>query len=73
MKKTSKQSQKKCLTKFCEEETISDDVFCDNRKCADFSCMRWIKHAPYDEIIKVRRFKLDENQMCDYRIGGKYI
>lgn len=50
--------------------SIHDDYFyyCDNRECADFSCERWIKHAPFDEIIHVIRFELGKNGECKNRL-----
>lgn len=43
-------------------------VYCDNRKCADFSCQRYIKHSPYDEVITVTRYELDKDGKCKYKI-----
>lgn len=43
-------------------------IYCDNRKCADSTCMRWIKHSPMDEVITVMRFELDKNGECKNRL-----
>lgn len=43
-------------------------VYCDNRECADSACRRWYKHAPFNEVIVVRRCKLDKNGMCKDRL-----
>lgn len=43
-------------------------IYCDNRKCCDNTCLRWIKHAPYDEQITVCRYELDKNGKCKNRL-----
>lgn len=51
-------------------------IYCDNRECADMSCGRWIKHAPWDEVITVIRYELDKNGNCKHRLlsgGGRYF
>lgn len=42
--------------------------YCDNRECADYSCMRWIKHAPFSEVITVIRCELDKHGICQNRL-----
>lgn len=43
-------------------------IYCDNRKCADSTCMRWIKHSSMDKVITVMRFELDKNGKCKNRL-----
>lgn len=43
-------------------------TYCDNRNCADYSCMRWIKHSPMNEIISVARYELDKDGKCKNRL-----
>lgn len=52
------------------KKNIKGDKFkyCDNRECADMSCQRWYKHAPFDEMITVVRYKLDKDGKCKERI-----
>lgn len=43
-------------------------TYCDNRECADFSCQRWLKHAPFDEVVYVKRRELGKDGMCKDRM-----
>lgn len=63
-----KTKRKKKKTKLHTFSNETDFHYCDNGECADFSCERWIKHAPFDEIVRVIRHELDKNGHCKYRL-----
>ncbi len=43
-------------------------IYCDNRECADTSCSRWIKHAPFETVLRVIRYKKEKDGTCKYKI-----
>ena len=43
-------------------------VYCDNRRCADTTCQRWYKNAPFDELIQMNRFELKKDGTCKYKL-----
>lgn len=43
-------------------------VYCDNRKCADTTCQRWYKNAPFDELILINRFELTKDGACKHKL-----
>lgn len=43
-------------------------IYCDNRECRDMGCVRWIKHAPFDEVLTVVRHQLDKNGKCKEKL-----
>ena len=52
------------MSKSINKKTEEEFVYCDTRKCPHKQCVRKITNAPFDEIITVRRYSLDKNNMC---------
>lgn len=45
-------------------------VYCETRKCPHKQCLRKITYAPFDKLIKVRRYEIDKNGKCKGLLEG---